>query len=67
MLILTRNSGQSLRIGNEVEVKVLAIKGSQVRLGFTAPPELPVNRQEIAQKIAARAQASIRKNDDRCS
>jgi len=66
MLILTRNSGQSLRIGDAVEVKVLAIKGSQVRLGFTAPPELPVNRQEIAEKIAARPQASVRKNDDRC-
>lgn len=64
MLILTRNPGEALRIGKDVEVRVLAIKGSQVRLGFTAPERLPVNRQEIAEKMAERERAAVLEDKD---
>ena len=50
MLILTRRSMQKLRIGNDVTVTVLEIRGSQVRLGVSAPREIAVLREEILDK-----------------
>lgn len=51
MLILTRRSGESLRIGQDVEITVLGIKGGQVRLGVKAPREVAVHREEIFNRI----------------
>ncbi len=51
MLILTRRVGESLMIGDNVNVTVLGIKGNQVRLGVNAPKDIPVHREEIYQKI----------------
>jgi carbon storage regulator len=51
MLILTRRVGETLMIGDEVTVTVLGVKGSQVRLGITAPKDVGVHREEIYQKI----------------
>jgi len=50
-LILTRRIGESLVIGEDVIVRVLSVKGNQVRLGVEAPREVSVHREEIAQKI----------------
>jgi carbon storage regulator len=50
MLILTRRAGEALRIGNNIEVTVMAISGSQVRIGINAPREIAVDREEIAQR-----------------
>lgn len=47
MLYLTRKPGQSINIGNDIVVTVLAIKGDQVRLGITAPKETGIFREEI--------------------
>jgi carbon storage regulator len=47
MLILTRRPHESIRIGNGVRITVLGFKGSQVRLGIEAPPNVSVDRQEI--------------------
>ena len=47
MLILTRRLGQSVKIGDEVTVTVLGVKGNQVRLGFMAPRDVAVHREEI--------------------
>lgn len=47
MLILTRGIGESLRIGEDIAVEVLGIKGNQVRIGITAPKTVPVRREEI--------------------
>ena len=52
MLILTRRIGEVLRIGEDVSVTVLGVKGSQVRLGITAPTSVAVHREEIFQRIA---------------
>lgn len=56
MLILTRKVGESLLIGDEVEITVLSIRGSQVKLGVKAPKEISVHREEIYQRIKALAQ-----------
>ena len=53
MLILTRRPGEAIRIGDEVEVYVVAVNGNQVRLGIKAPRNVPVHREEIYAKIAA--------------
>lgn len=47
MLILTRNQGESLNIGEAVTVTVLGTKGGQVRLGITAPKQIKVLRSEL--------------------
>ncbi len=51
MLILTRRKGETLHIGNDIEVTVLDAKCIRVRIGITAPEEVAVHREEIYQKI----------------
>lgn len=51
MLILTRRPNQSLHIGNDITVKVMGVKGNQVRLGIEAPKETEVHREEIYKRI----------------
>src|SRR5271165_6505277 len=51
MLVLTRKSNQSIMIGDDVEVSVLAVTGEKVRIGIQAPQEIPVFRKEIYPEI----------------
>jgi carbon storage regulator len=51
MLILTRRVGETVVIGNDVDVTVLGVKGNQVRLGVKAPREVTVHREEIFERI----------------
>ena len=51
MLVLTRKSGESIMIGEEIEVTVIAVEGEAVRLGISAPREVPVFRSEIYEEI----------------
>ena len=50
-MILTRRAGEKLKIGDDIEVVVLGVKGNQVRIGVTAPRDTEVHREEIYQKI----------------
>ncbi len=51
MLILTRRVGESLMIGDNVNVTVLGIRGNQVRIGVDAPKDVAVHREEIYDRI----------------
>jgi len=51
MLLLSRRVSESLIIGDNITIRVLAINGSQVRFGIEAPREISVHREEIYQKI----------------
>jgi len=51
MLILTRRVGETVVIGDNVDITVLGVKGNQVRLGVKAPREISVHREEIYKRI----------------
>jgi carbon storage regulator len=51
MLVLTRKPGQSIMIGDGVEVQVLSVAGEKVRLGITAPRDVSIFRNEVYDRI----------------
>lgn len=51
MLILTRRVSEAIKINDDITITVLGVKGMQVRLGIDAPKEVPVNREEIYNRI----------------
>lgn len=51
MLALTRKNGESIVIGNDIEITILDVKGDQVKLGISAPKSVPVYRKEIYLQI----------------
>lgn len=51
MLVLTRKIGERIRIGDEVTVQVLEVRGGQVRLGLAAPAEVRIFREEVFRAI----------------
>jgi carbon storage regulator len=51
MLILSRRVGETIMIGDNICIRVLGIRGNQVRIGTTAPDEVPVHRGEIHERI----------------
>ncbi len=53
MLILTRKLGEALKLGQGITLRIIDIKGKQVRLGIDAPAELPIYREEVYEKLQA--------------
>lgn len=51
MLILTRRTGESLQIGDNIKLTVLSVRGNQVQIGVEAPSEVPVHREEVYERI----------------
>ena len=56
MLVLTRKVGESVLIGDDVEVKVCEINGNQVRMWFSAPREVAIVRKEISRRVDGKVQ-----------
>lgn len=51
MLALSRKQGESIMIGNDIEISILEIKGEQIKIGIAAPKSIPVYRKEIYVQI----------------
>ena len=60
MLVLSRNVNERIRIGDDIEVKIIEVRGDRVKLGFSAPLDVPIHREEIYQRIVAKeAKSSV--------
>ncbi len=51
MLVLTRKSEEAIKLGDDITITILEIKGNQVRLGVKAPPGIRIYRKELYEKI----------------
>ena len=51
MLCLTRNAGETIVIGENIEVRILSVSGQRVRLGITAPADVSVWREEVLRRV----------------
>jgi carbon storage regulator len=63
MLVLTRKTNQSIMIGDEIEVTVLAVSRDKIRLGIAAPRDVPVFRKEVYLSIQERESAEGKPGD----
>ncbi len=52
MLVLTRKQGERIVIGDNIEIVVTEVSGSKVRLGFVAPKEVAIHREEVYRRVA---------------
>ena len=59
MLALTRKKGEALIINNNVEITVLEVRGDQVKLGISAPKDVPIYRKEVYLQIQEENKASF--------
>jgi carbon storage regulator len=58
MLVLTRKAGQSIVIGDGIQVTVLSVAGEKVRVGVEADRDIPIYRDEVHRRMAAEKQAN---------
>ncbi len=59
MLALTRRKGESLVLNNNIEVTILEIRGDQIKIGITAPKEVPIYRKEVYLQIEDENKAAL--------
>ncbi|MBI3896831.1 MAG: carbon storage regulator CsrA [Gammaproteobacteria bacterium] len=59
MLILTRRIGESVNIGDNIQLTILGVNGNQVRIGVNAPKDVPVHREEIYERIKREKETGI--------
>jgi carbon storage regulator len=64
-IVLSRRLDESIQIGEAIQITMVAIRSDHVRLGITAPREIPVHRQEVAERIA-RDRRADRARSRRC-
>ena len=62
MLALSRKINESIMLGNDIEVSILEIKGDQVKIGITAPKEVPIYRKEVYIQIQESNKQSMEAN-----
>ncbi len=60
MLVLTRKLNQSIKIGDDIEIMIIEVRGDQVRLGVTAPRAVSVHRKEVYLQIQQENQNAAR-------
>ena len=59
MLALTRKKGEALVIHNNTEITVLEIRGDQIKIGISAPKDVPISRKEVYLQIQQENEAAI--------
>ena len=59
MLALTRKKGEALVINNNIEITILEIRGDQIKIGITAPKDVPIYRKEVYRQIQEENKAAI--------
>jgi carbon storage regulator len=64
MLVLCRRVGEEIIIGSDIVLTIVDIRGDKVRLGITAPIEIPVHRREVAEAIALEQLLKVESNQE---
>ncbi|HWN87011.1 MAG TPA: carbon storage regulator CsrA [Vicinamibacterales bacterium] len=64
MLVFTRRRHEAIRIGDRIEIRILRVGRDGVRIGITAPPDIPVHREEIYEEIRAANRAAVAPQGD---
>ena len=64
MLVFTRRRHEAIRIGDRIEIRILRVGRDGVRIGITAPPDIPVHREEIHEEIRAANRAAVAPQGD---
>ncbi len=59
MLALTRKKGESIVINNNIEISVLEIRGDQIKIGISAPKDVPIYRKEVYLQIQEETKESM--------
>lgn len=59
MLVISRRDGESLHIGPDIQVRILSVRGNQVRIGIEAPKELAVYRSELKEQFEAKQGVTV--------
>ena len=62
MLVLSRQKDESIVIGDDVEITIVDVRGDKVRLGITAPKNIPVHRREVYEAIQREKQGKTEKD-----
>ena len=61
MLVLSRQKDESIMVGDDVEITIVDVRGDKVRLGITAPKQIPVHRKEVYEAIQREKQQAHKK------
>ncbi len=59
MLVLSRKKDESIMIGDQIEIKILAVEGDQIKLGIVAPKKVKVHRSEVFEAIQAQNKEAL--------
>lgn len=59
MLVLSRKKDESIMIGDQIEIKILAIEGEQIKIGIVAPKTVKVHRSEVFEAIQAQNKEAL--------
>ncbi len=65
MLVLTRKLGESIAIDDHIKIRVVQIKGKQVRIGIEAPKDTKIHREEVYMAIKDQNQQSVQVSQDK--
>jgi carbon storage regulator len=63
MLILTRRPGESLHVGDNIKITILAVQGKQIKIGLDVPEDIPVYREEVYLRVLEQNRMALQSSD----